>query len=207
MKKTIICIILIVVFLGIFSTVSAEENETRTKIQVHKETGEIRFVTVDSSWRDASEEEKMAIKNFGKPPFVVDSESVTERVDFWHIQTKQLISRKGIFLQNNEIKEIYNETEKDGEKIFAPKIVFLLIAILLIVNANVFFFASKDGPGFLFALLSFVIFEVALLVDYWHIFDFFLITLYLIGFFSLLWSEEKGMTLNRDNDKKCSLVI
>lgn len=206
MKKIAIFVILAMMSFGFFSTVSAEENETITKIQVQGNTGEVRFVTENPKWRDATEEEILAIKNPGKI-VAIDFESVTERVGFWHIQIKQQ-SKKGIFLQkNNKLKAIYNRTEKIGEKQFTPQPVLLLIAILLIVIANVFFFVSEDTPGFLVTLMSLIIFLFGVALFYWwHLADFFLIALYLVGFFSIRWSKSRGMS-NQNDGKNCSLVI
>jgi hypothetical protein len=194
MKKIFAYTIFAVLFSGFFSIASAEENKTITKTQVHDKTGEVRFVTVvDPSWRDASEEEEMAIKNPGKP-VAIDFETFGERDGLLYVLIRQK-SEKALIFENDKMKVLYDKTEKVGKKKFFPIPLFLILSFILIVIANFLYFRSENTvDGFLFASIGlFIIFLIInLLLSAWHIIDFVLLALFFIGVFAIPWSRRKG---------------
>jgi hypothetical protein len=194
MKKTIICVILVVAFFGIFSAISAEENETRTKIQVHKKTGEVRFVNEDPNWRDATEEEMLAVRDPGKV-IAVDFETFGERDGLLYVLIRQK-SEKALIFENDKMKVLYDKTEKVGKKKFFPIPLFLILSFILIVIANFLYFRSENTvDGFLFAAIGlFIIFLIIeILLSAWHIIDFVFLALFFISVLVIPWSRRRGI--------------
>jgi hypothetical protein len=148
---------------------------------------------VDPSWRDASEEEEMAIKNPGKP-VAIDFETFGERDGLLYVLIRQK-SEKALIFENDKMKVLYDKTEKVGKKKFFPIPLFLILSFILIVIANFLYFRSENTvDGFLFASIGlFIIFLIInLLLSAWHIIDFVLLALFFIGVFAIPWSRRKG---------------
>jgi hypothetical protein len=193
MKKIFAYTIFAVLFSGFFSIASAEKNETRTKIQVHKKTGEVRFVNEDRNWRNATEEEEMAIKNPGKP-VAIDFETFGERDGLLYVLIRQK-SEKALIFENDKMKVLYDKTEKVGKKKFFPIPLFLILSFILIVIANFLYFRSENTvDGFLFAAIGlFIIFLIIeILLSAWHIIDFVFLALFFIGVLVIPWSRRRG---------------